>query len=196
MFCRNILPIFVAIMSLIPAASAHDIIIEAKGAYFLPINQKFRKIYHNGGGIYGLEATFMVHKYFYGFLGADFFRAEGHSMGFDDITKATIVNIELGAKCFIPVCIGNAYVGLGILPTMLHTHDDSPYIVPNQTEWDCGGIAKLGIYIDLPGCCVLDLFVDYSFVTIHFTNPAYVITESHNAHLSGCWFGGGLGYRF
>ncbi len=172
-----------------------DCILEFKGAYFRPTSHLFKKIYR-GGAIYGPEVTVEICNNWYGFFSADFFNKRGRSIGLHTPTKVNIVDIGIGLKYFVPFCYGDFYVGLGALPTRLHTHDESPYVIQYRTKWACGGIAKVGAYFDLPHCFTLDIFFNYSFVKVGFKNPPNPPTQSHSARLNGWWVGAGLGYRF
>lgn len=173
----------------------YDFIVEGKGAYFLPTDSKFSNIFH-GSGIYGAEVTGRIWKNLYAFASADFFNKRGKTVSFDTPTRINIINIGAGLKYLVPFFFGDFYIGLGALPTRLHTHDFSPYIIQKRTKWGCGGIAKVGTYFNLPASFVIDLFVDYSFVKIHFDGSSSLNIPSQSARLNGCWFGGGVGYRF
>ncbi len=173
-----------------------DTILEFKGAYFLSTDQTFKKIFSNGGALYGPEITAKIYKHLYGFASADFFNKNGSSIGLCSSTRANIVNLGFGLKYLIDFCYGDFYVGLGVLPTKLKTTDCSPFVINQQSKWACGGIAKVGAYIDLPCSFVLDLFFNYSFVAIKFDCCPNALTQPNTARLNGCWFGAGVGYRF
>lgn len=196
MIMKKIMLYAALLTSTISLLQAHDIILEAKGAYFLPTNSKFRHIYGNGSGQYGLELTGKLFCHLYGFVSADFFYKKGKSINFCNKTKVDILNLALGLKYFVPFCVGDFYVGFGALPTLVHTKDCSPYVIKNRTKWGCGGIAKIGTYFNLPKSFIVDVFANYSFVKVPFKNCTNRVIESHAAHADGCSFGIGLGYRF
>jgi len=175
---------------------AHDVLIEAKGAYFLSTNHLFKDIYNNGGGRYGGELTVKLYKHLYGFASADFLSKRGRSIGCCSPTKVNLINLGLGLKYMIPFCYGDFYVGLGVLPTHLRTKDCSAFVIPKRSKWGCGGIGKIGTYFNLSPHVLVDIFVDYSFVKIPFKCRSNQPTQSHTANLSGCGFGAGFGYRF
>lgn len=201
MFCKQRIYILVITSLISTAVSGYDLIVEFKAAYFLPTNHVFKSIYH-GGAIYGPEVTFELHGPLYGFAAIDFFNKKGNSLGLCNPTKVNVINLEAGLKYFIPIEISwlcfdsSVYVGLGILPTRLHTHDYSSFVITNQTKWGCGGIAKIGAYIAVLEHCIFDLFFNYSFAKINFNGCSNQLTQSHNAHTNGCWFGAGLAYQF
>ncbi len=193
---RSLLAIlFFLTQPLLGTCCDRDVLLEFKAAYFLPTSHLFKEIYH-GSAIYGPEATVQICDQWYGFFSADFFNKKGYSIGLSTPTKVSLVNIGIGLKYFVPFCYGDFYVGLGAMPTRLHTHDESPYVIPYRTNWGCGGIAKIGAYFDVTDCFVFDLFFNYSFVKIGFSNPPAAPTVSNNARVNGCWFGAGLAYRF
>jgi len=205
-----------------------DLILEFKGAYFLPFNHTFRKIYHNGGAIWGPELTGRLYKGLYGFVSTDVFLRKGKSIGLCVPTKVTMVDIGVGLKYLAPFSYGDFYIGLGVLPTYLRTNNKSPYVVGTQTKWSCGGIGQIGAYFNLPKSFVIDLFAHFSFAnakgscnnacTTNTTcnnacddscntacnNTGVLVASSVNlsavqpltAHLSGAWFGAGIGYRW
>lgn len=186
--------LLLTMLSLAPAR-AYDVLLEFKGAYFLPTNTLFRKIY-NGSAIYGPELTAGCYKNLYGFVSVDYFSKQGRSIGLCSPTKMNMLNLGIGLKYLVPFCYGDFYVGLGALPTRLHVKDGSRYVIPCRTKWGCGGVAKVGAYFDLPKSFFVDLFFDYSFATIPFPCCPTAPVQSYNAKLNGCWFGVGLGYRF
>ena len=175
---------------------AHDILLEVKAAYFLGTDRTFKNIYNNGGGIYGAELTGKMYNNLYGFVSTDFLSKSGCTCNFNTQTQINIANIGLGLKYFVPFCYGDFYLGLGILPTHVSTFDASPYVPFKSSKWGCGGIAKVGVYFDLPHNFLLDIFFDYSFVKIPFNCCSALYTQPHKADVSGCWFGAGFGYRF
>lgn len=186
----------VCTMSLI----ARDVLIEFKGAYFHPTNQRFRKIYKNGT-LYGPEITFQLcrESSWYGFASADFFHKKGHSIGLETPTCIRLVPLGFGLKYFVPACFEcvDWYVGLGFQPVYVSIENNSP-AVPDHNKWACGGIAKCGAIIDIQCNFFLDLFVDYSFVHLRSirnqTCCGPVVPRKSN--ISAVIVGAGLGYRF
>jgi len=175
---------------------AYDFLLEGKAAYFLPTGDLFKKIYHNGGGIYGSEFTARIWRQLYGFASADFFSKQGFSPIVLTPTTVHMQQIGIGLKYLHDCSWGDLYLGLGALPTHIKTIDCSPYVVRKHTKWGCGGVLKAGIYVNLCEYLFLDLFLDYSFATISFCSRKTVPTIPHDAHVSGCWFGAGFGFRF
>lgn len=193
---KKIIVCLALVMSFVPLCARHDVIVEGKAAYFFPTNSRFRDIYGNGSGQYGAEVTFRLFRQLYGFTSADFFNKKGKSINFCNSTTVNIINVGIGLKYLVPFCVGDFYVGLGALPTRLHTTDCSPYVIKNRTKWGCGGIAKVGAYFDLPKSFVIDVFADYSFVKIPFNCCPKLNLAGHSAHANGLSVGAGVGYRF
>lgn len=179
---------------------ARDILLEFKGAYFHPTNNRFRDIYKNGA-LYGPEITFELcdQSSWYGFASIDLFHRKGHSIGLDTLTSIRLVPIGLGLKYLSASCFESIqwYAGLGFQPIYVSIENDSP-AVPDHSKWVPGGIAKVGTYIDLPQCFFLDLFVDYSFAHISSVRAQTCCgpVVSLKSNISGIIVGAGLGYRF
>ena len=177
-----------------------DILLEFKAAYFLPTSTLFRKIYDNGGALYGPEVTFKLGNCgdLYGFASIDYFQKSGRSLGLCDATKVSLLPLGIGLKYFFPFSHGDFYLGLGFQPVRLKTINCSPYVAQKQSKWGFGGIAKVGVFVDLPHNFLLDFFIDYSFVKVSCCNtqvPAGTVIPL-KADISGTIFGAGLGYRF
>lgn len=176
----------------IATAVARDILFEAKGSIFVPTNEKFRSVYDNCGD-FGVEFTGNLFDRLYGFTSVDFLFKDGLTVALGSTTRMNIVNIGIGAKYFVPFDHGDFYVGLGIEPTYFCTHSQVPETI-KQATWTCGGIAKAGVIFNMPRSFFVDLFFDYSFVKADFYSG--MPTEFNQAHLDGCLFGVGFGYRF
>jgi len=196
----------IAIITLLPLCAedffcGRDVLIEFKGAYFLPTGSRFRKIY-GGSALYGPELTVQLFEEcnWYGFLSVDYYHKKGHSIGLHTPTKISLLPIGVGLKYFVPSCYECAdfYVGLGFQPIRAHIRNCSPFVVPRETKWVFGGIAKVGTYIYLPRNFFLDLFIDYSFASIssHRTMVPTGPIIPLRASISGAIFGAGIGYRF
>jgi len=195
----NIQRTFLAAMllaSLNTTAYEYDILVEGKGNAFITTNDTYKDIYGRATGGGGFELTGGEYKNIYGFLSVDAFHTSGSSIGFCSPTKVTFVEIGIGLKYFVPFSCGDFYIGLGALPAWAQTKDCSPYVVPTLSKWGCGGIAKVGVYFDLPKSFIVDIFVNYSFVKIPFECCFNGCTQTHPAKLDGVIVGLGLGYRF
>jgi len=175
-----------------------DILLEFKGAYFLATNSIFRKIYDNGGALYGPEITFKIFRNIYGFASVDFLQKSGKSIGLFSPTKVGLIPLGIGFKYFVPFCYGDFYVGLGFQPTYLHTKDCSSYVIAKRSKWGFGGIVKIGTYFNLPHNFLVDVFIDYSPVKVPFHNnqapTGHVVPRK--ADISGNIFGIGIGHHF
>lgn len=173
----------------------HDVLFEFKGAGFFPGQTTFRDVYGNAGEV-GFELTSRIINPVYIFTSVDFLSKSGETTTLQTPTKAKFTNIGIGLKYFAPFKNGDFYLGLGAQPTYLSTFDQSEYVPNQNSRWGCGGIAKAGFIVDLPSSFFLDLFVDYSFVTVNFTSTSDAPVISTNANLNGCLVGLGIGYRF
>lgn len=179
---------------------AHDVLLEFKGAYFHPTNDRFRKIYKNGA-LYGPEVTFQLcqDSCWYGFASIDFFHKRGHSIGLHTPTSIRLVPLGFGLKYIIPSCYEciNWYAGIGFQPIHVSIENNSP-AVPDHSKWAYGGIAKFGALIDVYCNFFVDVFVDYSFAHLHSirTSTCCGPEVPLKTSISGVVVGAGLGYRF
>jgi hypothetical protein len=185
--------LFFILLGLSLQLHAADVRLEAKAAYFAPTNQTFRQIY-GGGGLYNLEFSAQTWGGLYAWGSAGFFRQSGYSIGGHDRTSITFVPLGIGLKYLFTCKNTRPYLGIGIQPTYLHIRDDSPYVIPSSNKWGVSGIIKSGLMIDLTDRLFFDLFVDYSFIKVPFSNQGPILRNA--ADLSGFSFGGGLGRRF
>lgn len=184
----------------IPLA-ARDVIVEFKGAGFIPTNSCFKAIYGKGAALFGPEVTFNIcaDRNWYGFASIDYLKKSGKSVGLCNPTTVRILPLAIGLKYFESVCCADVYAGLGFQPTHLKTTNCSPDVVQHTSQWCLGGIAKLGAYFDVRCNWVLDLFLDYSFVKAgcpELCQPVDGPVTSLKANISGVILGVGLGYRF
>ena len=180
---------------------ARDVILEFKGAYFLPTGRVFKDIF-NRSALYGPELTVQVcnESSWYAFAAVDYFKTKGCSLCLASPTKVTLLPVTFGIKYFVPVgfqCL-DPYVGLGCNAMRVRTEDCYLNNKTTITKWGFGGIVKAGVYCYLPHNFVLDFFINYDFLTAGkngccASNPAI---QFRRAHLNGVQFGAGLGYRF
>lgn len=175
---------------------AKDILLEFKTAYFLPTDCRVKKIYGNGGALYGPEVTFKLCKErnWYGFASVDYLSKKGNSIGSCSKTIMEIVPLAIGLKYFVPLCWVDLYAGLGFQSLHLTTKNFSPFVQRCTSQWGYGGIAKLGAYYDLPCNWFLDFFIDYSFVKVG--RGKCCKTVPIKAKIDSALFGAGFGYRF
>jgi outer membrane protein W len=179
------------------------LLLEFKGAYFLPINSRFRKAYNNGSALYGPELTIQVGRNNHwtqnicAFLGVDYFQKKGHKLSLCDSKTLRLVPLTIGLKYIRPLNRWiDGYVGLGLESRYVQTNLHRGSIKTKNSAWAFGGITKLGITINLPHKLFLDLFFDYSFINARMTGFYGQTISSHHADLSSALFGIGLGYRF
>lgn len=173
------------------------ILVEAKAGYFYPTNSRFRKIYHQGGGIYGFEVSCQAWKGLYGWASGNYFTQSGHSFGQRSHTDITLVPLAAGLKYLFTInAILDLYIGAGILTTYLHMHDHSHFVIQSVSKWGVGGIWKAGAILNVYKRLFIDIFADYSYMHIPFHNTHHGKLVRHDVHASGVSAGGGIGYRF
>ena len=180
--------------------STRDVILEFKGAYFLPTNDIFKSLFHRGGALYGPELTVQVcpESCWYAFASVDFLKAHGRSIPECDPTTVKLLPLAFGLKYFVPQwfeCV-DFYAGLGFQAMNVRTKDCINGVQSVFANWGFGGIAKAGSYWYLPCNFVLDIFIDYSFLKVDRCGNACECFNYPKANVSGAIFGIGLGYKF
>lgn len=188
---------FALFMCICTQLVCRDVLLEFKGAYNFFTNHHVRKIYGTGGGLYGPEVTFQILEddNWYGFASADFLKKKGHSSGMHEPTTLYMVPLALGAKYFVPFNRCDFYVGLGFQPLHVKTVNCIAGDIVRTSKWGFGGIAKTGAYFDLPRDFFIDVFADYSFVTVG-GSPCCGTTVPVKSVMNSVAIGAGLGYRF
>ena len=129
----------------------------------------------------------------YAFTSVDFLTKDGATVALESPTKVMKVDFALGLKYLVPFSCGDFYVGLGVQPSRLFTHNEMTLPI-DQSQWSCGGIAKVGTFFDLPRSFFADIFIDYSFVD--FKSSIGLSEQFVTTAVNGCLFGIGFGYRF
>jgi len=187
----------IALISTTAVVEAVNVLVEGKAGYFYPTSHKFRKIYGNGNGIYGLEVSCQAWKGLYGWASGSYFTDWGRSVGEKNRTRVTLVPLAAGLKYLFLVCSHlDLYVGAGVLGTYLHTKDHSPFVIKSVSKWGVGGIWKAGALVEIYKRLFADVFLDYSYMKISFHNTHHGKLVRHTADVSGVSAGGGIGYRF
>ena len=178
-----------------------QILAQAQAAYFLPIDNTFRRIY-GGAGIYGAELSFQLNRKLFGWVSASGFSKTGRSLGECDKTKVMFIPLGLGLKYFLKRGVQGAYLSAGVLGTYLHTENCSPYVPRTRSNWGPGALVKLGYLFDLSkpskresSRWFVDVFANYLYSHIK-SQPSNLVVVPHNVNLSGFMFGGSIGCRF
>jgi outer membrane protein len=172
------------------------IFLEAKAGYFYPASHRFRKIYSNGSGIYGIELNVKAYDWLYVFASGNYFVKNGHSIGGKHRTKVALVPLALGLEYVHWKHHLGVYAGVGVTSTYLNTHYHSQYVIHSVSKWGVGGVAKLGLLVDVYKRLYLDLFTNYYYARIHFHNTHGGKLMRNTANVGGLSAGVGLGFRF
>lgn len=181
-----------------PRIICREVILEFKGAYFLPTDSMFKDCY-KGSALYGPELTIQLrdNKNWYAFASFDYYKQRGRCLSLCDSTTLRLLPLAIGIKYFVPIRDrANFYLGLGFQPEYVNKKSRRLFVTSKKTFWGFGGIGKVGAYINIPRNFVLDLFVDYSFVWTSKNNFYGNTVTPSRVNLSGAIFGAGLGYRF
>lgn len=176
--------------------SAHNYLLEFKGAGFFPTGSCFKEIYGKAAPFIGYDFTFNICDNWYGFTTVDFMWKHGHSIGLCTPTKVLMMPIGFGVKYLYPVCYGNLYAGLGVEAVCVRTEECSEAMFCSIPNWGVGGVAKVGMYIDLYCNLALDLFLDYRFTKISGDDCFSCLSNPIKADLSGVVAGVGIVFKF
>ncbi|MBN2479156.1 MAG: outer membrane beta-barrel protein [Parachlamydiales bacterium] len=184
------------IFLLIPKLQATDILIEGQAGFYVPISQKFRHVYGDGGIFGGAELTMQMYRHFYFWGSSYYYHKSGSSIGFETSTEFTLVPIGLGLKFIYPVKHVDLYLGAGALPSYVKFKDKSPFVVPESKKWAVGGIVKGGAIFNFHDNLFVDLFTNYSILRTKFHNTDNIIVTRSKINLDNWAIGIGFGYRF
>lgn len=106
--------------------------------------------------------------------------------------------LSFGLQYYLPVpqINGRFYLGGGGSINFVHITNDCPFVKKHQSKNGAfGGILKSGFQYFFYKAAFVDLFVDYTFLNVHFSKGSANV-ETSNAHLSGLKIGAGLGLCF
>jgi hypothetical protein len=171
----------------------HMFLIEAEASYFHPTKKLIRKIYSNGMGLYGLEASMKATDWLYPWISGSYLHEKGHSIGAHSSTKVTLVPLGIGLKAMYNFGRTSLYAAAGPLYSHIHMKDEAPFVIESRSKWDWGGIGKVGVYFFSRHSFFVDLFADYSYMKFHFHNGSGK-TVSHDVNFSGWAAGGAIGF--
>jgi hypothetical protein len=179
--------------------SCGDLAVEGRVAYFRPSSKKVQEIYGDGWADYQIEISKGFGENWRAWLGVSGFEKSGHSLGFHDKTKLSLIPVTLGAKyLFCLDACTKLYVGAGICYSSLSIKDHSNYVHEHISKGRVGGLFQVGVYYVFTEHFFADIFVDYLYQRFDFSKShdysQYV--ERHDLNLSGFKVGGGIGIKF
>ena len=179
-----------------PNVFCRNVILEFKGAYFLPINSSFKDLY-KGGFLFGPELTVQLFdtKRWYGFASIEYFKKKGQDLGLADSTKLKLLPVAVGLKYFVPIVErADFYFGFGFQAANIRTKSRRVFVTEKRSKWGFGALGKIGTYIHVRPNFLVDLFLDYSFIR---SNNFYGHTVSHSkSNVSSAIFGVALCCQF
>lgn len=171
-----------------------EIFLEAKAAWYCPIDHEFREIYGWGNGIYALEANFQFAREWYAYASGAFFITHGETTGggfFKFDSTFWFIPATLGVKYLRHFVTCNYlmawYAGLGAVGTYAHLHNEKPH--ERRTHaWGGGGNAQLGIIWYATRHFLIDLYGQYT--------ANYIRINHDTGNISGVSLGGAIGLTF
>jgi hypothetical protein len=175
--------------------AAFEALTEARVAYFIPTDAQFRHNFGEDGIISSVEASFNAGYNFWPWANISYYGNAAHpDVGGGKKSHIYFIPIGAGLKYLYSFERFAVYGGLGVLPSYVHIENNSPLLVQTQEKWGCGGVAKVGLTANGLWNCFLDLFAEYSYIKIPFSNSPDLVL--HPANLSNFAIGGGIGYHF
>jgi hypothetical protein len=175
--------------------TAFEALLEGKVGYFIPTDAQFRSNYGQDGIISTVESSFHAGSNFYPWASISYYGNAAHPhAGGGKKSHIYAIPVGAGLKYLYSFKYFGVYGGLGVLPTYLHIQNNSPLLVRTQQKWGCGGIVKGGVIVNRLWNLFLDLFAEYSYINIPFSNSPNLTL--HPANLSNFTIGGGIGYYF
>lgn len=170
-------------------------IAEFKAGYFFFADSKMRKVYNKGGYDLQIAGSFPIWNCFQLYGSAEYLECCGRSLGDHQKTRIWEVPLSLGLKAIIPItCQLQYYITVGPRYFFVRQHNESQYVPKNIKRNGIGGFVGTGFNYEYCGF-VLDIFGEYSYRRIHFSNAKINVT-GHSVQVGGFVFGAGLGYAF
>ncbi len=166
-------------------------------SYYYFQSSVLRDIYDNGAANYRASISQNIWNNLDLWAGASYLHKNGKSLNAHERTSIQIVPVSLGLKYILPLnlsCV-DLYLNGAFKYFFFKTHDHSDFVKEHRHKSGLGGVFGAGSYFNVSKHFFLDLFVDYSFKHMHFSNAQPNIT-GHSLQIGGWDFGGGLGYQF
>lgn len=177
----------------------HEIMTEGKFGFYVPMNHRFRDIYHTTK-IYGAEVTMPLCNHFAFWAGGSYFDKKGKSIGLNSKTFVRVIPVGAGLKYFVPVCWkgikGDFYVGAGAEYVYLSTHDHSDFVIKHVRKYGLGGVYKAGFVLPISCNFYMNFYVDYHDKRFSFHKKDGKQIYRVKADIGGLSTGIGIGYRF
>lgn len=174
-------------------------------AYFRPTDDKVRKIYSDAWANYQFELSRTLFNSNWAAWGSvDWSGANGEALYIGsqpvskDKTNLWILPLSFGLQYYLPVdrLNGRFYLGGGASVAFVRITDDHDHVKKNLSKngaW--GGILKSGFQYFFCNSLFLDVFMNYSFQKVRFSNE-HTNVQTSDAHLDGLKIGAGLGLCF
>lgn len=173
--------------------------IEARVEYYCLSNHTSKKLLGNTKQ-WGLEGSIEVWKYLYPWIGINYMSLSGHSIGPSaegtrTPIKLDVVPLTFGVRRVFPIFSQmSTYVGVGAVLAFIDSTEESSLIVRKREKNTWGTVFKAGAFIGLSRGVYLDIFSEFTYLTMRYRNTSRTVGRS--ASLSGLGVGGGFGYVF
>jgi hypothetical protein len=184
----KIIFLFLLAANLYPLYAELQTRVEIRAAGFIPSNERFRDIYHNIGASYQIEASASLFNCMDVWVNADWFSKHGNPCGCDGSTRVSIVNSSFGIRLPFKACGPlTPYLGIGPSFGNIRLRNKTRCCRESVSKFAVGVVVKSGIYYCICGCAYIDLFVDYLYQPVNFTD---------RVDIGGVKAGLGIGFKF
>lgn len=143
--------------------------VEFRTGAFFPSSKFFKDIYGRSAVDFQFQAATEYCNFYELWTNFDWFSKHGHSIGFRDPTRVSIVNFSFGMNFLYPLnrC-DKLYAGIG--PSIGTVSVKNKFRRGSQrvSKTVVGGVVKAGLYLSLTDHLYADLFVDYLYQRVHF----------------------------
>lgn len=189
------------ILMLFSCNVAKAISIEGDASAFFPTNHTVRKIFGTVWQNYGITFDHMqpfTNKWhplsFFGQF--NYLFSKGYSIAGHQRTHIQLIPITFGLK-WIQSVHPNIEVYAGAAPRyyFMRIKNDTSYVPRHTNTSNCGAYFTIGSFF-YPVCdCMINLFVDYSYIKFKAPSSTPLYT-GFSTNVSGVSLGGGIGWNF
>ncbi len=172
------------------------VIVLGELAYFRPKKARFRAIYGSSLLNYRLSTQVQLYEGLFALFDANFLHKKGTALGGKERTDLTLVPVDFGLKYYIPgTDFGALYLKAAAEVTGTFIDNHTPLVEDIRCS-AAGGVVGAGLFFSFGKrhSFSMDLFADYSFVSLHPFGK--VGAEGEEIDIGGWIFGGGIGYKF
>jgi hypothetical protein len=185
----------ITLFTLIFCQLCAETLVDFKVGYFNFSDQKMSKVFNEGGVDLQLSVSYPFYRWLQLYGSLEYCERRGRSLGLHEKTHFYAVPISLGLKSVFSICQDwSFFAALGPRFFLVKVRSNTD-LIPHHIERNGWGGFAGGGFMYHYGCCMLQLFGEYSWKQMQFRNyPNHVYGKSVN--VGGGTIGGGVGYLF